>query len=328
MNQTELSKNIQEINIQKMIVMGLAPVLLFFSFFLSVFTPYPIGLSSVLYGRKVSGIVTGITVLAFVVLMLFTFDGMDVSLSIFFALSLILGLGISEVVKKDINPVLGIVAIGAIVSFIAGLFVFLSLASQQLSLKETIVQEIERLKPQLEEQQKALAASGEKGTFEMMAILGQPDVLAAEVIKLAPSYFLVTLFITLWVNFFMVLKSNRLVRGEAKYTEQSMLNYQVPDQVIWAVIAFLGFYLLEEQPGFEYMGAIGLAGLSVLGVFYFFQGFGIYLAFLDNYKITGFFRTLLVVTTVMMANKMIALIGLINMFVDFKKLMKKNDSGE
>ena len=83
--------------------------------------------------------------------------------------------------------------------------------------------------------------------------------------------------------------------------------------------------MLEEYEGMEMAGAIGLTGLSTLGVFYFFQGFGIYLAFLDSFKVTGFVRTLLVVATVMMANKMIAIIGLLDMFLDFKKMINKND---
>ena len=75
----------------------------------------------------------------------------------------------------------------------------------------------------------------------------------------------------------------------------------------------------------EWGPVMGISLLKILGVFYFFQGFGIYVDFLDHVRIFGFLRSILVVLIVLTANQMLALVGLFDMFVNFRKFLKKKD---
>ncbi|MAX67562.1 MAG: hypothetical protein CME66_11555, partial [Halobacteriovoraceae bacterium] len=53
------------------------------------------------------------------------------------------------------------------------------------------------------------------------------------------------------------------------------------------------------------------------------QGFGIYLAFLDYLRLTGIIRSIMVVITVLSAPQILAVLGVADVFVNFKKLMTK-----
>ncbi len=63
-------------------------------------------------------------------------------------------------------------------------------------------------------------------------------------------------------------------------------------------------------------------------MFYFFQGFGLYISFLNFMGLGGFLRAVLVIATVITANEVLAIFGLFDMFVNFRKYMKRKDQGE
>lgn len=329
MNKTEYKLN--SINPVKVFMLGVAPLLLCFSFFMSIFTAFPIGLSSVLYGRKIGFIVAGISLSSFYLLKNYIFELNDFVLILFYTISIMLGLSLSEVVRRGINPIKGIIFIGVIlVSVMSGL-VYGIVSEQDKTMKNLIIEKIEEFKPALDEERKKIEKSSDKDTFEVQAILANPNLLADEVIKTVPVLFIMGLFLTLWVNVFLLLKSNRIFStSTVPYSEKYLLNFKMPDHAIWFVIGFFAmflagdFYLVDSS----LLGTFGKIGLGILGVFYFFQGFGLYLAYLDYFKIYGLFRTMLVVATVLMANNILAVIGLLDMFVNFKKFMKKNEIGE
>merc|ERR1711935_1210438 len=149
-----------------------------------------------------------------------------------------------------------------------------------------------------------------KEAFEALALLNQPELIVDQVLKEAPSWFFITTFLVLWLNLFLVLKSNRIARkwGRDQYSEFELLNIKVPDHMIWPVILSLLLTLFGDKLGVWYP-VIGLNLLKCLGIFYFFQGFGIYIAFLDYVRISGFIRTVLIMLTVFTAFQVMALIG-------------------
>jgi uncharacterized membrane protein len=70
--------------------------------------------------------------------------------------------------------------------------------------------------------------------------------------------------------------------------------------------------------------------LYCLGVFYLFQGFGVYSDFLQYLRIRGFLKTLFIVFTLVMAFKFLAIIGMFDLWFDFRKYLtntnNKNDT--
>ncbi len=305
-------------------MMGFFSTLLCFSLFMTVFTPYPLGLASVLYGRVKGAIATLIGIVTcFVSLKLW---GQDFTVFFFYLVSVGISFGISEIIHRDINPMKGIVALGAVITFVVSGFIYLGTVNSSTTIKEELVIEFEKIQPIFEAQKKRMEAAGESQPYEVEALLTQPKLLADYAIENGPSVFLMALFVTLWVNLFLLLKSNRMVKkmSSKKYSEEYLLNFKMPDNAIWFVILFLALSIWGDQVT-PWISIVALTCLKTLGVFYFFQGFGIYLAFLDLLKLTGFFRSLMVVTTVFIAGQVLAIIGLADMFVDFKKLMKRKE---
>ena len=104
-----------------------------------------------------------------------------------------------------------------------------------------------------------------------------------------------------------------------------LIQVKVPENLIWIFILGLAFVVGEDYVGAQ-VSELGSYLLIVLAVFYFFQGFGVYISFLDNLKVSGFFRSLLIVTTVYIASQILILIGLSDMFVNYRRFFTKNNN--
>ncbi len=327
MNQSDTNDIHHSLTIPKSIVYILAPVLLYGSVFLSVFAPLPVGLSSLFLGRKLAAI------FAFISLIVFSFIvSPQISIANFtiwsnFLISLGIGLGLAEVIRKDMNPMKGIVWTGGVLILLLSTVIFYTTVKEDKSVKELVLATLEEVRPLLDKQKEFFEQSSEEGALEAAALLSQPELMASQFLRTVPGIFFVSLFVSLWANMFLLLKSNRLVNRMrfTNYSESILINFKMPDYMIVPVVVALAIIVYGEYFEVESASIIGISSVSLLGVFYFFQGFGIYLAFLDKFKITGFFRTLLVVTTIMMAGQAIAAVGLLDVFVNFKKLMKKNN---
>jgi hypothetical protein len=310
------------LSIGRLVTMGGATILLCLSLFLSVFTPFPIGLVSILHGRKTALIVAAISFSVFYVLVNF-FIG-DFFFLAFYSFCLMVGILLGELVKSQINPVKGIFALGSVIVLLISLGGFSFMQSQDKSVKELLTAEFVKMKPIFDEQKAKIKESGSDEALEVEAMLSDPKLIADEIIKTVPSFFIVSVFIILWANMFMLLKSNRVMNKflKTEFSEFDLLKFKVPEQFIFVVIFGLVLALLGDHLG-KWYPEVGMTILKSIGVFYFFQGFGIYLAFLDRFNVKGFIRSVLVVLTVLSAAYVIALIGVFDMFVDFTKLLQK-----
>lgn len=312
-------------DMRRLILLGLSSLLLCVSFLMSIFTPFPIALSAVLYGRKLGYGIGVVTWLVSLILALFVFK--DPSVFMIYTLSLVVSIALSEIILRKVKPLKGMLISGGIFVFITAMAVTYTTQVQKVNIKEVLVTQIESSKELIDQQKKSIEASGaeSKEAFEALALLDQPELIAEQVIEEAPSVFFMTTFIVLWVNLFLLLKFNRIVRklDKKKFGEFELLKIKVPEHFIWLVILSLIAAVWGDQVGPAYP-IIGVNLLKCLGIFYFFQGFGIYMAFLDYVKLGGFIRTALVILTVFTASQVIAVIGLFDMFVNFRRFFKQN----
>jgi hypothetical protein len=145
-----------------------------------------------------------------------------------------------------------------------------------------------------------------------------------EIIPFIPKVLIVLVFITLWINLGLGYKS-RFLDNKRRMDLENLVHIKIPDHFVWVAIVGLGFILLGSYLG-ESLTEIGSYIVTVLCVFYFFQGFGIYISLLDNVKMKGFFRTLLIVSTVYIAFQALIFIGFSDVFVNYKRFFKKNNS--
>lgn len=321
MQQPQLSKG-------RLALLGVSSVVLCISFIMSVFAPFPIALASILYGRTL-GVLTGIAglVLSFAFAQ---FLYQDLTLFWFYACVLVFGLAIAEIVVRNVNPIKGIVAFGlGFILIVVGIGSFL-LKSQNLTAEKFIIQQMELSKDKIEQQKKIIEQSTEKESIEVLQLLDRPDLLANELIESFPSYFFMGVFIMLWFNMFLALKSRRLLLSaqDYPYTEKNLLNFKVPFTLVPVLVVGFVLAIWGNSMGQLNWEPVGLTIIKCLGIFYFFQGFGVMSDLLNFLGIMGFFRSIMVMIVILMANYLIAAAGLFDNWFDFRKYFVKRKTEE
>ena len=308
----------------RLLLLGASSVILCISFIMSVFAPFPLALAVILYGRT-KGILTGVLGLgASFAFAAFLYQ--DLTLFGFYACVFLFAIGISEIVLRGISPIKGLIGFG--LGFIALVSVGLTLTikSTNLTTEQFIVKQIEKSSDKLAEQKKVIEQSSEKDTVDVLQLLDRPDLLAKEVMQSFPSYFFIGVYLMLWFNMFLVLKSRRLLLAAESYpySEKVLLNFKVPFGFVIVLVGGLALAVLGDQLGQGYE-MWGFTIIKCLGIFYFFQGFGVFSDLLSFLGIMGFFRTLIVMVVIFMANYLIAAAGLFDNWFDFRKYFVKRN---
>lgn len=313
---------------QRLLLLGVSSVVLCISFIMSVFAPFPLALANILYGRTL-GILTGVVGLM-ISFAFAKFVYADLTLFWFYAVVFIFGIGIAEIVKREISPIKGMVSFG--LAFIA-LFAILTttvLRSQNLTAEQFVLKQIELSKDKISEQKKIVEQSGNQDSIEVLQLLDRPDLLARELITAFPSYFFIGVFLMLWFNMFLALKSRRLLLSaqDYAYSEKNLLNFKVPFGFV--LLLMVGFVLAIWSSDFGYgqYETLGYTIIKCLGIFYFFQGFGVFSDMLSFLGIMGIFRSLIVMMVIFMANYLVAAAGLFDNWFDFRKYFVKRNTEE
>ncbi len=312
-----------QLSTSRLLLLGVASVVLCVSFIMSVFAPFPLALGIVLYGRR-KGLLTG---LAGLVLSLgfATLVYQDLTLFGFYACVLIFGVAIGEILIRGISPIKGIVSVGlTFLVIVSGIF-FLTVKKQGLNVEQFIIKQIELSSDKLAEQKEVIEKSSDKESIQALQLLENPRLLAKELQEAMPSYIFIGVFLMLWFNTFLALKSRRLLLSgnEYAYSEKNLLNFKVPFPFVFLLVLALVLAIWGKDLGYESLESIGFTLIKCLGVFYFFQGFGVFSDLLNFLGIVGFFRTLLVMVVIFMANYMIAVAGLFDNWFDFRKYFVK-----
>lgn len=312
-----------QLSIGRLLLLGASSVILCISFIMSVFAPFPLALAIIMYGRT-KGYLVGVGGLV----MSFLFASMlygDLTLFGFYFCVVIFGAGIAEIVLRGISPVKGMVIFGmSFIAVMAGAFM-LMMSSLNTTPKAFILQQIEKSADKIAEQKKAVEMSGDKDSIQVLQLLDRPELLAKEMIASFPSYFFMGVFLMLWFNMFLVLKSRRLLFSgqDYPYSERNLLSFQVPFGFIIVLALALVMAIWGSEFGTFPFESIGVTIIKCLGIFYFFQGFGVFSDLLNFLGVFGFFRTLIVMITIFMASYLIAAAGLFDNWFDFRKYFVK-----
>ncbi len=317
-------------SIGRMFMMSVLSIILVFSVYFTAFTPYPLGLAIVLFGRKIGLSILAIAVCAFYFVSVIYIK--DLSVFSLYFLSACMAAFIGEVILRSISPIKGIVAALSVIVVVFGGSYLSQKTMIDREIKVVILKKIEAVKPMLKSQIEELKSSPEGSAYALQSMLEKPEPFIEKTIEQAPGYILMGFTLMLWLNMFLLLKSSRVLKAAEKkpFTEKVLLNFKMPEKMIFFFLVGMGMYLWSDLSlsllGVEaspWISRVGLLVIQILGIFYFFHGFGIYMAFLDCYKIKGFFRSILMVVTILVANEVLALIGLFDMFVNFRKYLKK-----
>lgn len=324
--QESQTKTHNPLSIGRIAMMAVLSIILVCSVYFTAFTPYPLGLAIILYGRKVGFSVISLAIVAFYLITANYIQ--DYSVFAVYLLSAFMGVTIGEIILRKINPIKGMVVTITSLLLVFGGAYLSQKSAIDASIKAAMIEKVKTLEPVFKSQIEELKSSPDGSPYALQSIFENPEPFIDEAIATAPGYIIMAFILMMWVNTFLLLKSQRLVQeGSAnqKVSEIALLNFKMPDHFIFPVLAGLAMYMWGEEYK-PWVTQVGLLILQILGVFYFFQGFGIYNAYLNYYKIRGFLRSVLMVLTVLIAYQMIALIGLFDMFVNFRKYLKKRDS--
>jgi hypothetical protein len=299
---------------------------------LSAFAPVPLILAFLLYGRLTVLFIGGLcTSILWIVSLKFQIPLVIAGMYLTAFLYAIL---IAEIIFRNINPVKGLIYSGIIlVSLMGGSLVAynqLGKVSVRTELKEAVVKLMTMIKEQNKDNE-ALNSNGDEARA-LQDFISKPDELTNEIYGILPAAIFVFAFFGLWVSFYMTLRNSIIWRYKNlySYTLKDLINFRTPDFFVWPLIVSLVCIVGEGHGLPKLAETVGSNLLYCLGVFYLFQGFGVYNAFLQYLKIGGFIKTIFVVFTLLMAYKFLAILGMFDLWFDFRKFFtnSKKDEGD
>lgn len=299
---------------------------------LSLFAPVPMAFAYILYGALKTSVVGIVVVGALMALATFfpaaAFLGSQAGV---FFVAMVFGFFASHVIAKGQRPVQGLLRSGfiilsAVLLLVGGVAMVSEVpVTEQLN---SVVTKTFETALESENVKSMLAAGGPEARVLEMTLKKPADAVKL-ILDWSFTAVFVGIFFTLWLTLFLVFRNTFIWKDRHNYPYKlkDFVNFRTPDYLIYPLLAGMGLIL-----GTEYIGpwaeVVGYNVIYSLGVFYFFQGFGCYLAFLDFLSIKGFLRTFLTMFTIFMGFKVVALTGVLDLFFDFKNKLKKKSRNE
>jgi hypothetical protein len=298
---------------------------------LSIFAPVPLALAFLLYGRMTT-VALGLISSAILWFVSMKFAQMPLLLVGVYAAAFLYAVLIAEIIFRNINPVTGLIRGGLILVTVGGLSLFWYNQLSKTSIKVQLSTAVESTFAKVKENNKEVFASGGEDARVVQDILAKPQELADEIYSILPSIIFITSFLGLWVSFFMTLRNSLVWRYRHLYTYglKDLIHFKAPDFFVYPLIVSLVLMVGADYGLGKIASVVGGNILYCLGVFYLFQGFGVYSDFLQYLRIRGFLKTLFIVFTLVMAFKFLAIIGMFDLWFDFRKYLtntnNKNDT--
>ncbi len=316
-----------------LIILMVISVLLSVAFPFTIFSPVPLTIAFLLFGRWL----TWLFALIFASTLWYVSSKYlkvppEYLTSTYVVVTIVAAL-ISEVINFNVNPSKGLVLAGA------GFALLLSLAivgSKGFDLKATKTEIQVTVDKFIEEQKekkanKELIASGTEEGKMFEKVISRKGEISDMIFNYLPSIIVVMAFFSVWTNLFTVLGISKIWRYKKHYefTRRDLVAFKTPDFFIYPLIVALVLVIGDGH----FVGKTGvLFGgnfLYSLGIFFLFQGFGIYYDFLTFARIGGFFKSILILITIISAYQFLALLGMFDMWINFRKFfIKKNNEGD
>ena len=317
---------LRPLGVGRLICLGLLSVFLSFFGPLVIFAPVPLTMSILLYGRGH----TALTVATITGMMLFLAWGQGATtlyLVGVYALAYVFAVLVGEIILQNKPPLAGMFSAGVLL--LMGFVTVLGLASITLeggvsgALQNIITEQFASLKSQSAD----FLKTGGEDARALSDILDNPEKAVGDVVYWSPFLMVSSVFGGLWICLGVVLKNASLWRDRLGYSwnVSHFLTFSMPFHSVWPLV--LGMVLVLV--GGEFYNALTMVGTNLLycmGVFYFFQGFGILIDFLISMKVEGLWRTAFVVTAVAMGMVIIVLLGVFDMWFNFRRFFQKEDS--
>ena len=145
-----------------------------------------------------------------------------------------------------------------------------------------------------------------------------------KIVVSTPVYVFISIFLGIWLNLYLILRGHRTLGFVRNYPYQlkDLTRLRLPNWTAYGAIGVLALYVLPAGRVGSTLQDWAEGAAYVLGTFFFLQGFGVYLEYLDFLKVRGFFRSFLVFITAVFAHAILAILGLFDLWFNFRKFFK------
>lgn len=279
-------------------------------FLAGILTPLPTTLALVRYGLPAAAVVPGISgLVGSVVLLLLDMPQSITYLAALLAMGVVLGHGIRTEWSSE-----RIIALSSFVMLSAsGLLLLIAYAQTGGELVRLLEQDIQSaIATTLRQIQ---SPSAETKELEESLLATVPLI-----VRIMPG---ITIACTLGISWINVLFARRYFRSTGLYAcvQEDWSLWKAPEMLVWGVIA-CGVALIGPFSALKYPA---LNALIVIGCVYFLHGLAITSFFLEKWKLPVFLRALVyaILALQQFASMATAIMGMFDMWFDFRKLAKK-----
>ena len=276
-----------------------------------------IPLPAVYYRIRLGTKKTVIVTFCSLIFLLFLSGGLSADL-LFVAGMLLLGFSMGEFVEKNL-PVEKIIGYACGIVLLAGTFGLALYGNiSNLGLVRVVSDYISKnLELTL-----ALYVSMGMPEESIMMLSNSMEQITYVLVRILPSLCAAGLLFSAWLN---LLLAKRVLRTE-KYSYQAFVRlsaWKAPDFLVWGVI---GCALMLLLPG-SFLKMLGLNGVVVFTIIYFFQGIAIISFYFEKKKIPVAIRVLLYGTIIIQQIFILAIagIGFFDVWANFRQLGKNNN---
>ncbi len=240
--------------------------------------------------------------------------------------SLLVASSIYFIIKKKLSLLRSFFLLGHLVFAVVLLPSLYFNAMEEGGIRGLISEQMNKITSEVEKNKTAILEGQGEQAREMMDLLTNSS--GELVNQLAQTYYFYLyafVFLFLWWNFVLIFKSlHSFLRHHYPYSYRELLYFKVSEYFIWPTLVLLAFYLFGDT--FLAKDTLYLVeGLFYCGaIFYFFQGIGVFLELLDHLKIFGMIRTFFMIGSILFGLwKVLPLVGVLDLFLNFKSLLKK-----
>ena len=296
---------------------------------MSVVAPVPLAIAFLMYGRVVTITLATVSIATLWGTSLLI-KGFPLYIAAMYLVAFFYALLIAEIVFRNMNPVKGLTYAGLLLVFIGGAFLVAFNKVGPTSLKGEISQSVSAIFTELKKQRVNSADVSSKEQREFEEFVSKPEAAANEIYSLLPVIVFATSFFGLWISLYVTLRNSIVWRYKVlyNYSLRDLTYFKVPDFFVYPLILSLVLMLGADYGLPAQSEVIGRNLLYCLGIFYLFQGFGVYNDFLKYLKIGGFVKTLFIAFTFILASKFLAIIGIFDLWFDFRKFFTKTKKDE
>ena len=298
---------------------------------MTIFAPVPLAIAFLLYGRLMTFFL-GVLSTALLWSLSVSVKGFPFFITGMYLVAFLYAVLVAEVILRNVNPVKGLTYAGLVLVILSGSLLIGYDKVSKKSLKAEVSNSVVSVMTELKKQKKDTAEISAEEQRAFDDFVNKPDLLTEKIYTSLPLIVFTVSFFGLWVALYVTLRNSIIWRYRVLYTYslKDLTRFKTPEFFVWPLIVSLVLLVGADYGLPAGSEVVGRNLLYCLGVFYLFQGFGVYNDFLKYLRIGGFIKTLFIAFTLILAYNFLAILGIFDLWFDFRRffIKTKKDEGD